>query len=267
MPSTSRNESALDGLTAALVAGAVEVVDLTALLSSSTPVLDLPPDMAPIPQFELEELARYDERGRTSYQNGIHTGEHVGTHFDAPCHWITGIDKGDVAQVPAGRLVARAVVIDKTAECAADPDFLLRTADLQEWQRAHGPLPSGWLLYRTGWSARSHDRELFLNADESGPHTPGIDADCARWLAEETPIIGLGVETVGTDAGQAFTFSPAFPVHHYLLGAGKYGVTQLQNLDRLPVTGAVLLVAPLRIVGGSGSPARVLALVEKGGAR
>jgi kynurenine formamidase len=104
----------------------------------------------------------------------------------------------------------------------------------------------------------------FLNADEHGPHTPGVDPECARWLAEETPILGFGVETVGTDAGQAFRFDPEFPVHSHLLDAGKYGITQLQNLHLLPPTGALLIVAPLRIVGGSGSPARVLALVENG---
>ncbi|MGA5428228.1 cyclase family protein [Streptomyces koyangensis] len=258
-------EGPVSGLTSALASGGVELVDLTALLSPSTPVLDLPPDMAPIPHFALEELARYDERGRSSYQNGIHTGEHVGTHFDAPCHWVTGADKGDVAHVPARHLVAPAVVIDKSSECAADPDFLLTVAHLEEWQHHNGPLPDGgWLLYRSGWAARSHDQQSFLNADENGPHTPGITAECARWLADEAPIVGLGVETVGTDAGQAFTFTPEFPAHHYLLGAGKYGVTQLQNLDRLPVTGAVLIVAPLRIAGGSGSPARVLALMENG---
>ncbi|WP_319769642.1 cyclase family protein [Streptomyces europaeiscabiei] len=239
-------------------------VELTAPLSADTPVLDLPPDMAPIPRFRLEELAKYDERGRTSYQNGIHTGEHVGTHFDAPRHWVTGAGLEDVASVPATRLVAPAVVIDRTHEADEDPDYLLRREDIEEWQREHGALPEGWLLFRTGWAARSHDQVRFLNADEHGPHTPGVDPECARWLAEETPLLGFGVETVGTDAGQAFRFDPEFPVHSHLLGAGKYGITQLQNLHLLPPTGALLIVAPLRIVGGSGSPARVLALVENG---
>jgi kynurenine formamidase len=85
---------------------------------------------------------------------------------------------------------------------------------------------------------------------------------CAQWLAEEAPIQGLGVETVGTDAGAAHSFDPAFPCHSYLLGAGKYGLTQLQNLARLPAAGAVVVAGPLPIVSGSGSPARVLALVE-----
>lgn len=250
-------------LVSGLASGLVEVVDLTAPLSAATPVLQLPPEMAPIPRFELEELAKYDSRGETSYQNGIHTGEHVGTHFDAPCHWITGVDHGDVAQVPPERLVAPVVVIDKTEECRTDHDFLLDVADIEQWQDEHGPLPAGWLLFRTGWSSRSSDQDAFLNADGDGPHTPGLTVAAAQWLAS-SPILGLGVETVGTDAGQAFAFDPAFPAHHFLLGAGKYGITQLQNLDRVPVTGALLVVAPLRIVGGSGSPARILAIIEKG---
>ena len=87
--------------------------------------------------------------------------------------------------------------------------------------------------------------------------------ECARWLADEVAILGLGVETVGTDAGAAHSFDPAFPCHALLLGAGKYGLTQLQNLQRLPTTGAVVIASPLPIVGGSGSPVRVLALVER----
>jgi len=256
--------SALTALVEALDSTAVRVVDLTAPLSAETPVLQLPPEMAPIPRFSLEELARYDERGETSFQNGIHTGEHVGTHFDAPCHWITGVEHGDVSQVPVRRLVAPAMVIDHAAECAADPDFLLEVEHLQAWQDEHGPFTAGWLLFRSGWAARSRDEAAFLNADATGPHTPGLSVAAAQWLAEQTPVIGYGVETVGIDAGQAFSFEPAFPAHSFLLGADRYGITQLQNLDQLPPTGAVVVVSPLRIVGGSGSPARVIALLENG---
>jgi kynurenine formamidase len=256
--------STLTSLLTDLAAGRVEVVDLTAPLSERTPVLQLPPPFANTRGFSLEEISRYDERGPAWYWNNISSGEHVGTHFDAPVHWVTGKDGQDVSQVPAQRLVGPAAVIDKSAECAADPDFLLEIAHVEQWQREHGPLPEGgWLLYRTGWDARAADQAAFLNANETGPHTPGISVACSRWIAEEAPVVGVGVETVGTDAGAAHGFDPPFPCHAYMLGAGKYGLTQLANLASLPPTGAVLVAAPLPIVGGSGSPARVLALVPR----
>jgi len=251
----------LGELAEALRSGSVEVIDLTAPLVDTTPILLLPEPFANTSRFRLEQLSRYDERGPGWYWNDIHTGEHTGTHLDAPVHWITGRDKGDVAEIAPGRLVAPAAVLDKAG---ADPDYLLQVDDVKAWQAEHGPLPDGgWLLYRTGWDARAGDQDDFLNADETGPHTPGVSVECARWLAEEAPIIGLGVETVGTDAGAAHSFDPPFPCHSFLLGAGKYGLTQLQNLARLPATGAVVLAGPLPIVSGSGSPARVLALVER----
>jgi len=251
----------LGELAEALRSGSVEVIDLTAPLVDTTPILLLPEPFANTSRFRLEQLSRYDERGPGWYWNDIHTGEHTGTHLDAPVHWITGRDKGDVAEIAPGRLVAPAAVLDKAG---ADPDYLLQVDDVKAWQAEHGPLPDGgWLLYRTGWDARAGDQDDFLNADETGPHTPGVSVECARWLAEEAPIIGLGVETVGTDAGAAHSFDPPFPCHSFLLGAGKYGLTQLRNLQLLPPTGGLLVTAPLPIVGGSGSPTRVLALVER----
>jgi kynurenine formamidase len=254
----------LESFAEALAGGRIEVVDLTAALSDRTPVIQLPPPFAQTATFQLEELSRYDERGPAWYWNNLRTGEHTGTHFDAPNHWVTGKDGEDVGSVPARRLIGPAVVLDFSAEAAADPDFLLEVDHVRAWEDEHGPLPEGgWLLYRTGWDARSDSQGAFLNADETGPHTPGIAPSCATWLAEEAPIRGLGVETVGTDAGAAHSFDPPFPCHAALLGAGKYGLTQLQNLALLPPTGALLVAAPLPIVGGSGAPARVLALVER----
>ncbi|MBB5789970.1 cyclase family protein [Jiangella mangrovi] len=248
----------------AVAGGRIEVVDLTAPLSSQTPILKLPEPFGQTVPFQLQEISRYDDRGPAWYWNNITTGEHTGTHFDAPVHWVTGQDGGDVAQVPLPRLVAPAAVVDVTEQAAADPDFLLEIDDVKAWESEHGPLPDGgWLMLRTGWDARSDDQEAFLNANETGPHTPGVSIECARWLADEAPILGIGVETVGTDAGAAHSFDPAFPCHSFLLGAGKYGLTQLQNLASLPPVGAVVVAAPLPIVGGSGSPARVLALVER----
>jgi kynurenine formamidase len=252
--------SLLTNLVDAIVTGAIEVIDLTAPLSSQTPIMKLPEPLGNTWRFSLSEISRYNESGPAWYWNNITTGEHTGTHLDAPIHWITGRDGADVSELPVRRLIAPAVVLDFATEAAKNPDFLLEVKDVVAWQEQHGPLPQGgWLLYRTGWSARSRDEDAFLNAG----HTPGISPECAKWLAETAPIQGVGVETVGTDAGAAHSFSPVFPCHSYLLGHDKYGLTQLQNLARLPPAGAVVFVGPLPIVRGSGSPCRALALVER----
>jgi kynurenine formamidase len=253
--------SVLTALTDALASGAVEVVDLTARLSAETPVIQLPPEFGQTATFELDEISRYDERGPGWYWNNFRSGEHTGTHFDAPNHWVTGKDGSDVADVPVDRLIRPVVVLDFSAECAADPDFLLEVDHVRAWEAEHGSLPDGgWMIYRTGWDARSHDQAAFINADETGPHTPGMSIECARWVAEESPVVGVGVETVGTDAGQAGTFQPPFPNHSTMHGNGKFGLASLCNLDQLPATGAVVIAAPLKLVNGSGSPLRVLAI-------
>jgi kynurenine formamidase len=250
----------LSNLTAGIAAGSIEVVDLTAPLSSQTPILNLPEPLGQTWPFALEEISRYDDRGPAWYWNNISTGEHTGTHFDAPIHWITGREGADVSQVPVRRLVAPAVVLDVSAEATNDADFLLEVEHVRKFEAEYGGLPAGgWLLVRTGWDARSSDAAAFANEG----HTPGISIECARWLAEEAPVQGVGVETVGTDAGLAHSFNPPFPCHSFLLGHDKYGLTQLQNLARLPATGAVVIAGPLPIVAGSGSPCRVLALVER----
>ncbi|HET8616883.1 MAG TPA: cyclase family protein [Actinomycetales bacterium] len=254
---------ALNDLMSALSSGAIEVIDLTAPLSSETPVLQLPPELGQTSRFELEEISRYDERGPAWYWNNFRTGEHTGTHFDAPNHWVTGKDLDDVASVPVRRLIGPAAVLDVSAQVAQDPDFLVEVEHITAWEAEHGPLPDGgWLLVRTGWDSRTTQDEA-LNANETGPHSPGLSVECARWVAQESPVLGMGVETVGTDAGAAHAFDPAFPCHASLMGSNKYGLTQLQNLALLPPTGAVVIAAPLPIVSGSGSPARVLALVER----
>ena len=254
----------LSALVAGLASGSIDVVDLTAPLSSDTPLLQLPEQFGQTARFELELISRYDDAGPAWYWNNFRTGEHTGTHFDAPIHWVTGRDGDDVSSVPPGNLVGPAAVLDFSAEASANPDFLVEVDHIKAWETEHGPLPErGWLLVRTGWDARAHSQDEFLNADENGPHTPGLSAQCARWVASESPVIGMGVETVGSDAGAAASFDPMFPCHSFMHGAGKYGLTQLRNLDRLPPTGAVVIASPLRIVNGSGSPARVLALVER----
>jgi kynurenine formamidase len=245
-----------------LAAGSVRIVDLTQPLSESTPVLKLPPPFENTPPLSRRTLSRYDDAGPAWAWDVLELGEHTGTHFDAPIHWISGRDGEDVASVPPERLVAPAVVIDKSEEVADDPGYLLTVDALEDFESQHGQIaPGSWVLFRSGWDARAQDSDAFLNAGPDGPVTPGPDVDASRWLAEERGIVGFGVETVGTDAGAAGGFDPPFPAHQFLLGAGRYGLTQLANLAELPPTGAIVVVAPLKLVRGTGSPARVLALV------
>jgi kynurenine formamidase len=255
-------QNPIAALVESLTGGTVEVVDLTQPLSENTPVIKIPEQFEQTPGLKVHEISRYDERGPAWAWNWLEIGEHVGTHLDAPIHWVTGKDGLDVSQIPLRHLVAPAVVIDKSAESAEDPDYVLTVEEVRAFESEHGPLPEGgWLLLRTGWDARAHDEELFLNAGSGKPQSPGLDTECARWLAEESPLLGVGVETVGIDAGAAAEFDPAFPAHYYLLGAGKYGLTQLANLEVLPPTGALLVVAPLKLAGGTGSPVRAFVLV------
>ncbi|MGI8968035.1 MAG: cyclase family protein [Chloroflexota bacterium] len=259
---TSESSQVLIDLIAALASGSVRVVDLTQSLTSATPLLPLPPQWPNTAPFQLHEISRYDERGPFWYWNWFETGEHTGTHFDAPIHWATGKDlpASTVDTMPAAHFVAPACVIDVTAEAEADPDFLLTLERVHRWETEYGRIPSGaWVLLRTGWSRRTSPDE-YLNVDETGSHTPGWTCECSAFLAEERDVIGVGVETVGTDAGQAATFPSPFCNHATMHGHGKYGLASLCNLDQLPATGAVIIAAPLKIVNGSGSPLRVLAL-------
>jgi kynurenine formamidase len=245
-----------------LAAGRLRVIDLTQPLSSDTPLLPLPRQWNNTPPFRLRELARYDARGPAWYWNAFETGEHTGTHFDAPVHWISGKDlpDGSVDRIPPKRFIGPACVIDVAADAERDPDFLLTPQRVRQWEQEHGQIAAGaWVLLRTGWSKRTDARD-YINLKEDGPHTPGWSKECSHFLAHERDVLGVGVETVGTDAGKAATFDPPFSNHYIMHGSGKFGLAGLCNLDLLPSTGAIVIAAPLKIVGGSGSPARVLAI-------
>jgi kynurenine formamidase len=252
----------LASLAAGIATGTVEIVDLTHPLDPDFPVIVLPPEFGQSAPFRMETISRYDADGPAWYWNNITVGEHTGTHLDAPVHWITGRDlpANTVDAMPPPAMLAPAVVVDMSAAAAADDDALLTPALLADWETRHGRIPAGaWVLLRTDWSKRSG--AAYANLRDDGAHTPGPDAEAMRWLVHERGILGFGTETIGTDAGQASHFNPPYPAHHYLHGAGRYGLQCLADLDRLPPTGALLLAAPLRIRGGSGSPVRVLALV------
>ena len=256
--------SLLAQLVDGLEAGTIRIVDLTQPLGPDTPVIGLPPQFGSSPGVTMEVISRYDDKGPAWYWNVLHMGEHTGTHFDAPVHWITGKDlkENTTDTIPARRFVGPACVIDVTSEVATNEDVLLMPEHVVAWEKEHGRIPRGaWVLLRTGWSTRA-DPASFLNVKADGPHSPGFHKTTSELLAKDRDVTGVGVETVGTDAGQAGMFDPPFPNHTTMHGAGKFGVASLRNLDQLPPTGAIVIAAPLKIVNGSGSPLRVLAIVE-----
>jgi kynurenine formamidase len=251
----------------ALASGFIRVVDLTQPLDAETPVIQLPPEFGKSWPFQLQEISKYDSRGPAWYWNNFSCGEHTGTHFDAPVHWVTGKDhpRNSTDTIPAEKFIAPACVINVSREASENPDFLLTRQHVDRWEIDHGSIESGsWVLMRTDWSKRRTAAE-FLNMREDGAHVPGPDPELIPFLARERNIIGWGSEGVGTDAGQAFRFEPPFPCHSIMHGSNKFGLASLTNLDQLPPKGSLLITPPLKIVRGSGSPCRVLALVAATG--
>src|SRR5215204_6707669 len=173
--------SPVGALVEALASGTVEVVDLTQPLNERTPVLRLPEQFVDTPGLKRHEISRYDERGPAWAWYRLEIGEHVGTHFDAPIHWITGREGRDVAQVPPRHLVAPAVVIDKSVESGRDPDYLLTVEDVRAFEAEHGPLPEGgWLLFRTAGTLAPATRSSSSTTDLIPASTPSAPAGSPR---------------------------------------------------------------------------------------
>jgi kynurenine formamidase len=254
---------ALAALVTGLADGGIRAIDLTNVLSSDFPVIVLPSEFGQCEPFRMETVSRYDENGPAWYWNNISMNEHTGTHFDAPAHWVTGRDvpNGTVDAIAPEDFIHPAVVVDISAEAVADEDFIVTRLFLERWEAENGAIPlRHWILLRSGWSKRV-GTVSYLNLKEDGAHSPGPNADAMRFLVHERDCVGLGVETVGTDAGQASLFDEPLPAHSILHGNGRFGLQCLTNLDRLPVFGSVIVAMPLKIKGGSGSPLRVMALV------
>lgn len=248
--------------TEALMSGAVKTIDLTHPLDPDFPVLILPESFGQCAPFKIEEVSHYDDRGPAWYWRNFSCNEHTGTHFDAPVHWVTGKDipNSSVDTLAVDGFIRPACVLDFSKEVAANPDFVLTADHIRKWESAHGAIPTGWwVLFRTDWSKRAWKDYLNMKAD--GAHSPGPDASAVRLMIERDAV-GFGVETIGTDAGQAFGFEPQYPAHTLLHGAAKFGLQCLKNLDQLPARGALIVAPPLKIKHGSGSPLRVLAMVE-----
>ena len=259
----------LDNLAGDLVAGRVKIVDCTAPLGPDTPILRLPKGFAKdTPKVEIHKIDRVADDPQPNW-NWMVLGEHSGTHFDAPHHWLSGKDftDGYTDTLDLQRLIAPANVIDCAAQSAADPDFLLTVEMVKNWEAEHGEIgPGEWVLMRSDWDNRSHDEELFLNDDpdpmEDGSHSPGPTTECIDYLLSKG-IVGWGSQCIGTDAGMAGKFSPPYPAHNYLHRDNCFGLASLANLDQLPPKGAILIAAPLKIERGTGSPIRALALVPQ----
>jgi len=219
--------SALAELALRIASNEVEIVDLTHTLDPDLPVIILPPEFGQCARFRMEEISAYDHRGPAWKWNNITMCEHTGTHFDAPSHWISGRDvpNGSVDEIPVDAFIGPVVVIDCSEGAKQNDDFELTVDVIQAWEAEHGDIPEdSWVLMRTDWSKRRGAE--YLNMREDGPHSPG-------------------------------------PTPEGLHGAGKYGLQCLNGLDQLPPTGAILIATPLKIKNGTGSPLRVVAMVEK----
>ncbi|MBX3278517.1 MAG: cyclase family protein [Acidobacteria bacterium] len=186
--------------------------------------------------------------------------EHGGTHFDSPIHFGEG--RSSVDQIAPGRLIGPAAVIDVSAACENNPDYLVAVSDLTGWERAHGRIPDGAIvLFRTGWGRYWSDRKRYLGADAPGDtqnlHFPGLSREAAEWLVKERRIDGVGIDTASIDYGQ----SKDFIAHQVLNGADIYALENVAALEALPPLGSTIIALPMKIRGGTGAPARILALL------
>jgi kynurenine formamidase len=236
------------GLLERALKGQARIVDLTQPIDTNTPTYD-----GGRAEFRYEALASMEKEGYAA--GAFRMPEHFGTHVDAPGHFIKGGKTID--RIEPGRLIVRAVVIDVRKECSSNPDYELNVNDIAAWERG-GAIPDGAaVLLLTGWDGRYGDPERYRNADATGVmHFPGYSPAAIEYLTRKRRVVALGIDTLSIDYGP----SKDFRGHQIALAAGLYHMENLTNLDTLPARGAVIFVGPLPIVGGSGSPARVLAI-------
>ncbi|HEV8661235.1 MAG TPA: cyclase family protein, partial [Thermoanaerobaculia bacterium] len=210
--------------------------------------------------FELKRLAYGPTPGGYFYSsNAFSAPEHGGTHLDAPIHFA---EHGkSVDQIPLRQLIAPAVVIDISSKTSADADYRLTRADVQEWEKKYGTIPSGAIvLLRTGWGSRYGNRKAYFGDDTPGAtdklHFPSYGADAAKLLVNERHVAAIGIDTASIDYGQ----SSDFIVHQIANGAGVPGLENIANLEKVPARGAWVIALPMKIAGGSGGPLRIVAL-------
>ena len=238
-----------EDLLAGIPSGKTRVVDLSYSVSEKFP--EWPGDKR---TFEAKINASVETNGY--FTRSFWMLEHFGTHMDAPAHFPPG--RATVDEIPAARLFGPAVVIDVQAEGGRNPDYRLGADGVAEWEKRHGRIPEGAIiLLRTGWAARVGDGGRYRNQDASGTmHFPGYSVEAVRVLIERK-VSGLGIDTMSVDYGA----SKEFEVHKLSHGAGLYHLENLADLGTLPEAGAFLVVAPIKLEGGSGGACRVFAIL------
>jgi kynurenine formamidase len=214
--------------------------------------------------FRFEVVAEGMTEGGYYYSAYNFAGaEHGGTHLDAPVHFAEGRQTAD--QIPLGNLIGPAVVVDVSARAANDPDYLAGVSDFEAFEAAHGEIqPRSIVLLRTGWGSRWPDRQAYLGTDMVGPeavaglHFPGLAPEGARWLLSRD-IMAIGIDTPSIDRGQSTTFES----HQILYTQNIPGFENVANLEAMPQTGGYVVALPMKIVGGSGGPLRIVGVVGR----
>ena len=182
-----------------------------------------------------------------------------GTHVDAPRHFH---EKGrTMAEIGVKELVYPLVVIDKSAECAANPDFMLKVEDIQKWEEQYGRIPEGaFVAFRSDWYKKAN----LDNPDENGqPHYPGWDVEAIKWLVENRSIGAIGHEPADTDPASVTTKEGAYPYpgEQYILAVDRFQIEVMRNLDQCPPVGGIIVCAFPKLRDGVGFPARCFAIV------
>jgi kynurenine formamidase len=227
------------------------IVDLSHTMNAQVPAFE--PSARPLYQAKTIATIAKDKY----FARSICLPEHFGTHIDAPAHFVPGL--WTVDQIPPDRLIGPLVVLDVRAGAKNDPDYLVSVEDLARWEKANGSIPAGAIVIaRTGWDSRWSSAKDFRNADRHAVlHFPGYSLDAAKFLVEARSVFGIGIDTLSVDYGP----SSDFPVHRYALGHSVYQLESVANLDRVPARGAIVVIAPMKLQGGSGSPVRIFALL------
>ena len=201
--------------------------------------------------FTAETTVDHDTHG--AYARDLALPEHAGTHVDAPVHFAR--DGVTTEALSLAALVRPAVRLDVRHLVGDDPSFAVAAADIEEIEQRDGEMPaSSAVLVHTGWDRFLTDLERYGGGTR--PAFPGLLADAARLLVSRR-VVGIGIDTLGVDPGDAVTF----PAHRITMPAGLWHAEGLVGLERIPLRGAWLVVGALPIVDGSGAPARVFAVL------